>query len=56
MGSGKSTVGPLVADALGWQFLDFDDVIEADSGLAGPEIFNRFGDAQLRTLEASAGD
>ena len=46
----------MVADALGWQFFDFDEVIEADTGLAVPEIFNRYGEARFRTLEASAGE
>ena len=32
MGSGKTTVGPLVAASLGWRFLDVDDVIEAEAG------------------------
>ncbi len=32
MGSGKTTVGPLVATRLGWQFVDVDDVIEAEAG------------------------
>ena len=32
MGSGKTTVGPLVAARLGWRFIDVDDVIEAEAG------------------------
>ncbi len=32
MGSGKSTVGPLVARQLGWKFVDADDVIAAEAG------------------------
>ena len=31
MGSGKSTVGPLVAQHLGWSFVDVDDVIEDEA-------------------------
>ena len=31
MGSGKSTVGPLVARQLGWKFVDADDVIAAEA-------------------------
>ena len=37
MGSGKSTVGPLVAARLGWSFLDVDDVIEAEAGGPSPK-------------------
>jgi len=51
MGSGKSTVGPLLAACLGWQFLDADNVIEADSGLSIAEIFARDGEAAFRDLE-----
>ena len=32
MGSGKSTVGPLLARQLGWKFVDADDVIAAEAG------------------------
>jgi len=41
MGSGKSTVGPLVAARLGWSFLDVDDVIEAEAGCTIAELFTR---------------
>ncbi len=51
MGSGKSTVGPLVAARLGWRFLDVDDVIEAEAGVAIAEIFARHGEAHFRELE-----
>ncbi|HEU5350909.1 MAG TPA: shikimate kinase [Terracidiphilus sp.] len=53
MGSGKSTVGPLLAARLGWQFLDADNVLEADSGLSIAEIFARHGEAAFRGLEHS---
>jgi shikimate kinase len=51
MGSGKSTVGPLVAARLGWQFVDADNVIEAEAGLRIAEIFARHGEAAFRDLE-----
>jgi shikimate kinase len=38
MGSGKSTVGPLVASHLSWSFVDVDDVIEAEAGAAIAEL------------------
>lgn len=51
MGSGKSTVGPLVAARLGWRFVDADDVIEAEAGIAITEIFARQGEAAFRERE-----
>jgi shikimate kinase len=51
MGSGKSTVGPLVAARLGWSFLDVDDVIEAEAGCTIAELFSRHGEARFRDLE-----
>jgi shikimate kinase len=54
MGSGKSTVGPLVAERLGWRFLDADDVIEAEAGMTITEIFARHGEAVFREREHAA--
>jgi shikimate kinase len=51
MGSGKSTVGPLVADRLGWSFVDVDDVIEAEAGCAITELFSRYGEEHFRHRE-----
>ncbi|MGP8252283.1 MAG: shikimate kinase [Terracidiphilus sp.] len=51
MGSGKSTVGPLVAARLGWRFIDADNVIEAEAGCTIAEIFARQGEAAFRDLE-----
>jgi len=51
MGSGKSTVGPLVASRLGWRFIDADNVIEAEAGCRIAEIFARHGEAAFRDLE-----
>jgi shikimate kinase len=54
MGSGKSTVGPLVARRLGWTFTDVDDVIEAEAGLPIAELFVRHGEAAFREREHAA--
>jgi shikimate kinase len=54
MGSGKSTVGPLVAARLGWRFVDADDVIEAEAGAAIAELFARHGEAAFRERERAA--
>jgi shikimate kinase len=51
MGSGKTTVGPLVARKLGWSFIDVDDVIEEEAGVAIAEIFARDGEAAFRDRE-----
>lgn len=51
MGSGKSTVGPLVAERLGWRFVDADDVIEAEAGVPIAEIFVRHGERVFRERE-----
>jgi len=51
MGSGKSTVGPLLAERLGWSFVDVDDVIEAEAGCAITELFGRHGEEHFRQLE-----
>lgn len=51
MGSGKSTVGPLVAARLGWRFVDADYVIEAEAESRIAEIFARHGEAAFRDLE-----
>jgi shikimate kinase len=51
MGSGKTTVGPLLAARLGWRFVDVDDVIEAEAGATITELFARHGEAQFRDRE-----
>lgn len=51
MGSGKTTVGPLVAARLGWRFLDVDDVIEAEAGATIAQLFARHGEAPFRDRE-----
>ena len=54
MGSGKSTVGRLVADALGCPFLDLDEVIVKKAGRSIPEIFRAEGEPGFRRLEKQA--
>jgi shikimate kinase len=54
MGSGKSTVGPLVARRLGWSFTDVDDVIEDEAGSTIAELFARQGEAAFREREHQA--
>lgn len=51
MGSGKTTVGPLVTKRLGWRFIDVDDVIEAEAGSTIADFFARHGEAAFRERE-----
>lgn len=52
MCSGKSTVGRLLAERLGWEFVDFDDEIERAGGLSITRIFRDQGEEAFRRLEA----
>jgi len=52
MGSGKTTVGALLARQLAWRFVDLDDRIEEAAGLPIPQIFERLGEASFRQIEA----
>jgi len=52
MGSGKTTVGTLLARQLAWRFVDLDERIEESAGLAIPEIFERLGESAFRQMEA----
>ena len=52
MGSGKSTVGPQLAQRMNRPFVDLDDVIEADAGQSVAEIFSSEGEAGFREREA----
>lgn len=54
MGSGKTTVGKMLADELDYTFVDTDAIIEETSGLTINEIFSRFGENDFREKEVSA--
>ncbi|MDP2959030.1 MAG: shikimate kinase [Longimicrobiales bacterium] len=56
MGSGKSTVGRLLAEALGWDFADFDAQVEAAEGRTVAAIFAESGEAYFRAAEALAAE
>lgn len=51
MGSGKTSVGRIVADALGCPFLDLDAIIEKAGERSIPEIFAADGEEGFRKLE-----
>jgi shikimate kinase len=54
MGSGKTTTGTRLAEALSRPFVDSDAQIEAAYGSTGRELAERFGVAWLHEAEAAA--
>ncbi len=51
MATGKTSVGPLVARRLGWEFVDVDSVVVARAGKPIAQIFADQGEAHFRKLE-----
>jgi shikimate kinase len=62
MGAGKTTVGRLCADRLGWEYFDSDAQVVAGTGRTVPELFAEEGEEVFRAhesqvlLEALSGD
>jgi shikimate kinase len=54
MGTGKSTVGAILAARLQWDFIDTDVLVEQDAGMTIKEIFARQGEAGFRAFEKAA--
>ena len=54
MGAGKTTVGKLLAAALGWEFLDLDAHLEQRAGMTIPELFHTQGEPAFRRIESHA--
>lgn len=52
MGAGKSTVGALLANRLGWQFTDADSAIEHQQQICVAELFSLHGEEGFRKIEA----
>lgn len=52
MGTGKTTVGKLLAEKLGREFIDTDDLIAERHGLTIQEIFAQLGEPAFRKMEA----
>lgn len=51
MGSGKSTVGKILAARLNYSFMDLDEQIELSENMPIPEIFKKKGEIYFRKLE-----
>jgi shikimate kinase len=51
MGAGKSTVGPRVAEALGWTFLDLDVELARRLGASIADVFRTRGEDAFRLEE-----
>lgn len=54
MGAGKSTAGPILAERLGWQFVDADHYLQAQTGLTIADLFSIQGEENFRRMEAEA--
>ncbi len=53
MGTGKTTVGQILASRLGWQFADTDQMIEQRVGKTVNSIFEQGGESAFRTMESA---
>jgi len=51
MGSGKTSVGLVLARMLGWRFQDLDDYLQQREGRTIEQIFRDSGEAEFRRLE-----
>ena len=56
MGSGKSTIGPILANALGWEFYDLDKVIEERESKKIKDLFTEKGEKYFRSIETEILD
>ena len=51
MGSGKSTIGPILANVLGYEFVDLDKLIEKETKKSVTQIFADEGEEAFRNQE-----
>ena len=53
MAAGKSTIGPILANTLGWSFFDLDKEIEKHEGMKIVELFEQKGEDYFRGIETT---
>ena len=54
MGCGKTTLGEVLAQQLGYRFIDLDEFIEERQGMTVVQIFDEMGEERFRELEIEA--
>jgi shikimate kinase len=52
MGAGKSTLGPILAERLGWDFVDADRQLESETQTTIAHLFTSLGEPAFRKMEA----
>lgn len=53
MASGKSTIGPILANTLGWSFYDLDKEVEKQEGIKVVELYKQKGEEYFRKTETA---
>lgn len=54
MGTGKTSIGQLLAKELEYEFIDLDIYIEKNEGISIRDIFNIYGESKFREMETKA--